>query len=158
MNINEEQNRAKLIKLRKRHLIVKQQFYKSFGIQYRLHLHFYLLWKERIACALKAWRSWINVRDASFRIVFHAIEREISLSNNATHPIRTNSNVLKAKATWPKSDGEHLSTVIHNFHRRLEKQWLTFVCWIRRTKHESNRLTATQHIKLMNQLFYTIIV
>ena len=27
MNINEEQNRAKLIKLRKRHLIVKQQFY-----------------------------------------------------------------------------------------------------------------------------------
>ena len=40
MNINEEQNRAKLIKLRKRHLIVKQNFYKSFGIQYRLHLHF----------------------------------------------------------------------------------------------------------------------
>ena len=53
MNINEEQNRAKLIKLRKRHLIVKQRFYKSFGIQYRLHLHFYLLWKDRIACALK---------------------------------------------------------------------------------------------------------
>ena len=40
-NINEEQNRAKLIKLRKRHLIVKQQFYKSFGIEYHLHLHFY---------------------------------------------------------------------------------------------------------------------
>ena len=39
MNINEEQNPAKLIKLRKRHLIVKQHFYKSFGIQYRLHLH-----------------------------------------------------------------------------------------------------------------------
>ena len=53
MNINEEQNRAKLIKLRKRYLIVKQQFYKSFGIQYRPHLHFYLLWKERIASALK---------------------------------------------------------------------------------------------------------
>ena len=53
MNINEEQNRAKLIKLRKRYLIVKQKFYKSFGIQYRLHLHFYLLWKEGIACALK---------------------------------------------------------------------------------------------------------
>ena len=46
MNINEEQNRAKVIKLRKRHLIVKH-FYKLFGIQYRLHLHFYLLWKER---------------------------------------------------------------------------------------------------------------
>ena len=67
MNINEEQNRAKLIKLRKRHLIVKQHFYKSFGIQYRLHLHFYLLWKQRIACAWKTWQSWINVRDASFR-------------------------------------------------------------------------------------------
>ena len=49
MNINEEQNRAKLIKLRKRHLIVKQRFYKSFGIQHRLHLHFYLLLKDRIA-------------------------------------------------------------------------------------------------------------
>ena len=36
MSINEEQNRAKLIKLRKRHLIVKQRFCKSFGIQYRL--------------------------------------------------------------------------------------------------------------------------
>ena len=57
MNINEEQNRAKLIKLRKRHLIVKWQFYKSFGIQYRLHLHFYLLWKERIASALKTRQS-----------------------------------------------------------------------------------------------------
>ena len=43
MNINEEQNPAKLIKLRKRHLIVKQHFYKSFGIQCRLHLHLYLL-------------------------------------------------------------------------------------------------------------------
>ena len=53
MNINEGQNPAKLIKLRKRRLIVKQYFYTSFGIQYRLHLHFYLLWKERIACALK---------------------------------------------------------------------------------------------------------
>ena len=53
MNINEEQNRAKLIKLRKRHLIVKQRFYKSFGIQYRLHLHFYLLWKDRIAGSVK---------------------------------------------------------------------------------------------------------
>ena len=83
MHINEEQNRAKLIKFRKRHLIVKQQFYKSFGIQYRLHLHFYLLWKERIACTLSTWRSWINVRDASF-FVFHAIESEILLSNNAT--------------------------------------------------------------------------
>ena len=40
MNINEEQNRAKLSELRKRHLIVKQQFYRSFGIQYRLHFHF----------------------------------------------------------------------------------------------------------------------
>ena len=39
MNINEEQNPAKLIKLRKRHLIGEQHFYKSFGIQYRLHLH-----------------------------------------------------------------------------------------------------------------------
>ena len=29
------------------------------------------------------WGSWINVRDASF-FVFHAIEGEISLSNNAT--------------------------------------------------------------------------
>ena len=48
MHINEEKNRAKLIKFRKRHLIVNQQFYKSFGVQYRLHLHFYLLWKERI--------------------------------------------------------------------------------------------------------------
>jgi len=83
MNINEEQNRAKLIKLRKRHLIAKQQFYKTFGIQYRLHLHFYLLWKEGIACTLSTWRSWINVRDASI-FVFHAIEHEISLSNNAT--------------------------------------------------------------------------
>ena len=36
MNIHDEQNRAKLIKLRKRHLIVKQRFYKSFGIEYRL--------------------------------------------------------------------------------------------------------------------------
>ena len=53
MNINEGQNPAKLIKLRKRRLIVKQYFYKSFGIQYRLHLHFHLLLKERIACALK---------------------------------------------------------------------------------------------------------
>ena len=47
MNINEELSRAKLIKLRKQRL---KHFYKSFGIQYRLHLHFYLLWKERIAC------------------------------------------------------------------------------------------------------------
>ena len=38
MNINEEQNRAKLIKLRKRHLIVKQHYYKSFGIQYRQYM------------------------------------------------------------------------------------------------------------------------
>ena len=83
MNINEEQNRAKLIKLRKRHLIVKQQFYRLFGIQYRLHLHFYLLWKELIASALKTRRSWLNGRDASF-FFFHAIEQEISLSNNAT--------------------------------------------------------------------------
>ena len=88
MNINEEQNRAKLIKLRKRHLIVKQQFYKSFGKQYRLHLHFYLLWKERIACALKTWWSWINVSDASFWVLFHALEHEMSLSNNAT-PIQS---------------------------------------------------------------------
>ena len=52
MNINEEPNRAKQINLRKRHLIVKQQFYNHLvGIQYRLHLHFYLLWKEWIACA-----------------------------------------------------------------------------------------------------------
>ena len=49
MNIIEEQNRVKLIKLRKRHLMVKEHFYKSFGIHCRLHL--YLLWKERIACA-----------------------------------------------------------------------------------------------------------
>ena len=55
----------------------------SFGIQYCLHLHFCLIWKEWIACALKIWRSWINVRDAGF-FVFHAIEREISLSNNTT--------------------------------------------------------------------------
>ena len=41
MNINEKQNRAKLIKLRKQYLIVKQHFYKSFGIQCHLHLHFY---------------------------------------------------------------------------------------------------------------------
>ena len=40
MNIHEEQNPVKLIKLRKRHLIMKQHFYKSLGIQYRLHLHF----------------------------------------------------------------------------------------------------------------------
>ena len=53
MNINEEQNPAKLIKLRKQDLIVKQHFYKSLGTQYRLHLHFYLSWKERIARALK---------------------------------------------------------------------------------------------------------
>ena len=39
MNINEEHNPAKLIKLRKQHLIVKQHFYKSFGIKYRKHLH-----------------------------------------------------------------------------------------------------------------------
>ena len=78
MNINEEQNRAKLIKLRKQHLIVKQHFYKSFGIQYCLHLHFYLLWKDRIACTLKTWRSWINVRDASF-FFSHAIEREATM-------------------------------------------------------------------------------
>ena len=51
MNINEEQNRAKLIKLRERHLTVKQYFYKSFGIQCRPHLNFYLLWKQRIARA-----------------------------------------------------------------------------------------------------------
>ena len=50
MNINEEQNQAKLIKLRKRHFIVKQHFYKSLGIQCRLHFPFYLLWKERVAC------------------------------------------------------------------------------------------------------------
>ena len=81
MNINEEQNQAKPIKLRKRYLIVKRQFYKSFGIQYRLH--FYLLWKERSACALKTRRSGINVRDVS-SFVFHAIECEILLSNNAT--------------------------------------------------------------------------
>ena len=53
MNINEQQKPAKLIKVRKRHLSVKQHFYESFGIQCRLHLHFYVLWKERIACALK---------------------------------------------------------------------------------------------------------
>ena len=53
MNINEEQNPAKLIKSRKQHLILKKHFYKSFGIQYRLHLNFYLLWKEWIACTLK---------------------------------------------------------------------------------------------------------
>ena len=52
MNVIEEQNRAKLIKFRKRHLIVKHQFYKSFGIQYGLHLHFHLLWKERIDMAI----------------------------------------------------------------------------------------------------------
>ena len=46
--INEEQNPAKLIKLRK-HLIVKQHFYKSLGIQHRLHLHFYLLWIQWMA-------------------------------------------------------------------------------------------------------------
>ena len=99
MNINEEQNRAKLIKLRKRHLIVKQRFYKSFGIQYRLHLHFYLLWKDRIACALKTWRSWINVRDASFFLFFPCHR---ALSNNATlsqirthHRIRRGSRILK---------------------------------------------------------------
>ena len=34
------QSLQKLIKLRKRHLIVKQRLYLSFGIQYRLHLHF----------------------------------------------------------------------------------------------------------------------
>ena len=39
MNINEEQKRAKLTKLGKRHSIVKQHFYKSFGIQYHLYLH-----------------------------------------------------------------------------------------------------------------------
>ena len=38
-HINEEQNPAKLNHLRKRHLIVKQHFYKSLGIQCRLHLH-----------------------------------------------------------------------------------------------------------------------
>ena len=69
MNINEAQNPAKLVKLRKRHLIVKQHFYKSFGIQY-LHPHFYLFWKERMACALKTSRSWINFPDASF-FVYH---------------------------------------------------------------------------------------
>ena len=83
MNINEKQNRAKLIKLRKQHLIAKWQFYRSCGIQYHLHLHFYLSWKEWIASDLKTWRSWINVHDASF-FFFHASEREISLSNNAT--------------------------------------------------------------------------
>ena len=36
MNINEEQ---KQIKLRQRHLIVKQNIYKSFGKQYGLHVH-----------------------------------------------------------------------------------------------------------------------
>ena len=85
MNIHEEQNRAKLITLRKRHLIVKQRFYKSFGIQYRLHLHFYLLWKDQIAWALKTWRSWINVCDASF-FFSHAIERE------ATRQLWANQN------------------------------------------------------------------
>ena len=53
MNINEEQNRAKRIKLRKRHLIAKQRFCKSFGTQYCLHLHFYLLWKDWIGWALR---------------------------------------------------------------------------------------------------------
>ena len=75
--------------------MVKQQFYKSFGIQYRLHLHFYFLWKERIACALKTWRSWINVRDASFRVVFHAIEREILL---ATTQLQSNQNSFKCSS------------------------------------------------------------
>ena len=84
MNINEEQNRTKLTKLSKRHLIVKQQFYRSFGIQYRLHLHFYIIWKEQIASALKTWRLWINVCDTSFFFVHAILEREISLSNNAT--------------------------------------------------------------------------
>ena len=51
-----------------------------------------------------------------------------------------------------------IKTVFHNFHRKLEQRWLTFVCWIRRTKHEWNRLTATQYIKLVNQLLYTTIV
>ena len=88
MNINEEQNPAKLIKLRKQHLIVKQHFYKSFGIQCCLHLHFYLLWKER-------WRSWINVRDASF-----FVEREISLSNNAT--LKVNGKILKVSLNIKK--------------------------------------------------------
>jgi len=68
--INEEQNPAKLIKLRKQHLIVKQHFYKSLGIQHCLHLHFHLLWIQRMAWALKTWRSWIKIHDASFS-VFH---------------------------------------------------------------------------------------
>ena len=51
---------------------MKQHFYKSFGVQHRLQLHFYSLSKERIACALKTWRSWINAEQA--------IEREISLA------------------------------------------------------------------------------
>ena len=93
MNINKEQNRAKLIKLRKRHLIVKQQFYRSFGIQYRLHLHFYLLWKEWIACALKTWRLWINVRDASF--FFFPCHRAWNFTEQQRNsdPIRTHWNV-----------------------------------------------------------------
>ena len=51
MNINEKQNPAKLIKLRKRHIIVKQHL-QIFGMQHRLHLHFYFSWKERVACPL----------------------------------------------------------------------------------------------------------
>ena len=60
-------------------------------------------------------------------------------------------------------------TVINNF--MLWKAWfyvhegnltqkrrLTFVFWIRRTKNESNRLTPTPHIKLVNQMFYAMIV
>ena len=68
MNINEEQNRAKLIKLRKRHLIVKQRFYKSFGIQYIVYIFIFIFYGSLALLRL-------NVHDANFSFS-HAIERE----------------------------------------------------------------------------------
>ena len=46
------------------------------------------------------------------------------------------------------------------FQWQLNSKATVNICFfeIRRTKYESNRLTPTLHIKLVNQLFYTMIV
>ena len=59
---------------------MKQHFYKSFGIQYRLHLHFYLLWKEQIACALKTWRSLLSKKRRASHRAWHFNNTTLSQS------------------------------------------------------------------------------
>ena len=73
ININESKTQQNWIKL---HVTVKQNFYKSFRTQYRLHLHC-LLWIPVYTCELTIKTSFpYNTKQA--------IEREISPSNNAT--------------------------------------------------------------------------